>query len=138
MLLDYARTHHVSHFLITDVERAGTPNLLQGIKAFAPNFRTVYSTEGAQIVAWVGNDFPAPLTVPNELYAGKTVGRPDKLFDWQDLQPGGAGAILDGISAWSNLFALVAHPARLSLPKSEVVNLRAGNQVELLSYRLAE
>jgi hypothetical protein len=136
-LFAFAVAHHVTHFLITDVERSGTPNLLQAIKLFPSAFRTVYSTEGAQIVTLTGALLPASLTIPNELYAGKTVGRPERLFDWRDLQPAGAGAILDQIMSWGNLLALLAHPVKSPTPQSEAVNLRAGDSVALVAYELA-
>jgi 4-amino-4-deoxy-L-arabinose transferase-like glycosyltransferase len=135
-MMAYARAHHITHFLITDDERTGTPNLLQGMKAFAQNFRTVYSTDGAQIIAIGGYDFPASLSLPDELYAGKTVGRPSQLFNWNSLLPSGAGTIVDGFGQWGALFNALSHPAAVDRPLARDVNLHAGDAIELVRYAL--
>lgn len=137
-MLAFARAHHVTHFVIGDVERNGTPNLLQGIKTFPQNFHTAYSTEGMQIVAINSYDFPSPLTLPNELYAGKTVGRPATLYDWNDLQVGGMGAAFAYLSAWGDLFNAALHPEHQPQPRAQAVSVRAGDSIELVRYTLAD
>jgi Dolichyl-phosphate-mannose-protein mannosyltransferase len=135
-MMAYARAHHITHFLITDDERTGTPNLLQGMRAFAQNFQTVYSTDGAQIIAITSYEFPTPLSLPDELYAGKTVGRPPRLFNWNSLLPSGAGQIVDAFERWGELFNVLSHPAAADQPLVRDVNLRAGDDIALVRYAL--
>jgi len=137
-MMAFARADHITHFIIGDVERSGAPNLLQGIKAYPQNFQTVYSTEGAQIVAVKSYDFPVGAALPNELYAGKTVGRPASLFNWSDLAPRGGLSIVPTLAdAWrdinQHLFIAVVPIA----PRSEAVNLRTGDTMLLERYVLA-
>jgi hypothetical protein len=136
-MMAYAQAHQVTHFLITEVERSGAPNLLQGLKAFAPGFQTVYSTEGAQLVALVANGLPASLALPNELYAGKTVGRPERLFAWNDLRLRGMGTTLNGVNVWGEVIDRLAFPPAALRPLERTVNARAGENIELAGYRLA-
>ena len=135
-MIAYARAHHVTHFLITDDERTGTPNLLQGMKAFAQNFRTVYSTQGAQIVAITSYEFPVALSLPDELYAGKTVGRPARLFNWVSLLPSGGGAVVAALASGAELFTLLSHPGAAEQPDAKDVDLRAGSAINLVRYSL--
>jgi len=135
-MIAYALAHHITHFLITDDERTGTPNLLQGMKAFAQNFRTVYSTQGAQIVAITSYEFPGALALPDELYAGKTVGRPAHLFDWRSLLPSGGGAVVDALASGGELFNEWSHPAATEQPLAKEVDLRAGIAINLMRYTL--
>jgi 4-amino-4-deoxy-L-arabinose transferase-like glycosyltransferase len=135
-MIAFAHAHHITHFLITDDERTGTPNLLQGMKAFAPNFRTVYSTQGAQIVAITSFEFPAAPLLPDELYAGKTVGRPARLFDWGSLLPSGGGAVVAALASGGDLFTVLSHPAAAEQPLAKDVDLRAGSAISLVRYTL--
>ena len=136
VMIDYARAHHITHFVLTDDERAGTPNLLQGMKVFAQNFQIVYSTPGAQIVAITSYAFPAPLVLPGELYAGKTTGRPQRLFSWESLAPVGAGSIVDAFARGGELVNALAHPAAAAPPLAKDVDLVVGDSIDLLRFAL--
>ncbi len=137
-LMAFARAHHITHFLISEVERSGTPNLLQGMRAYPENFQTVYSTEGAQLVAVTSDEFPAPLALPDELYAGKTIGRPARLFDWNDLRPDHLGAVFEVLTgAWGQLFDRALHPPAPLVPRGESVNLTVGALFTLVRYEIA-
>lgn len=135
----FARAHHVTHFLITDVERSATPNLLQGIRAYPQYFQVVYSTAGAQIVAIQTNDDFAQLrALPNELYAGKTTGRPDKLYEWSRLLPNGMGSLFELLpSAWSEIFVALQSRAAAT-PAAQALNVRAGDTIALMRYELGQ
>ncbi|TMC60693.1 MAG: hypothetical protein E6J26_01240 [Chloroflexi bacterium] len=137
-MMAFARANHITHFIIGDVERSGTPNLLQGIKAYPQNFQSVYSTEGAQIVAVKSYDFPLGAALPNELYAGKTVGRPASLFNWSDLAPRGELRIVATLAdAWRDINQQLFAAVEPTSPRSEAVNLRAGDSIRLERYVLA-
>ncbi len=136
-LMAFAQAHHVTHFVISDVEREGTPNLLQGIKTFPRNFQTAYATEGAQVVAVTSYNFPSAPPLPNELYAGKTVGRPAALFDWNNLLPTGTGHIASAlVTSWRDVFTAVTAPPETVVPREQTVNVRAGDSIVLQRYAL--
>jgi hypothetical protein len=137
-MMAFARAHHVTHFFITDDDRKGAPNLLQGLRAFPKNFLTVYSTNGAQIVAIVDDHFPLPLILPNEVYASKTTGRPEKLVDWGRLQPSGTGTVFETLtSSWRDVLNALLYPTPAPKRLAQTVNVRADNGSELVRYDLA-
>ncbi|MBI5876343.1 MAG: glycosyltransferase family 39 protein [Chloroflexi bacterium] len=136
-LMAFAQRHGVTHIVLSDADRNGAPNLVQGLRLFPQNFKSVYAAADIRIVAIADYRFPSALPPAADLYAGKTTGRPDRLINWEQLTPGGAGTILSDLTeGWSGALAAAQRPEPPA-PRTVDVALTAGDRIVLARYVLA-
>ena len=143
-IMAYAQEHGGTHFLITDLESSGLPNLRQGLEVYADHFRNVYTTDTFSVVAVksydYGNERP---TVEDDWYVGPENAR-RHLFEWRDLwQFEGSHALEEVQDVWSqwririqkNILSLAkdqAEPKPIEYP----VGAQLDDSILLLGYDL--
>jgi hypothetical protein len=136
-LMAYAARHGVTHIVLSDDDRNGAPNLVQGIRVFPQHFGAVYAADDIRIVQLRGGA-PPPLRADLDLYAGKTTGRPERLFDWNRLSFADGGIIAEHLRVgWGTVLAAVATPQPPVPVQSTMANLRAGDVIALDSIEAA-
>jgi hypothetical protein len=100
--MDYARVHRVTHFIMTDLERSGVPNLAQGLEVYDDHFQRVYTTDSFAIVAVRSYDYPTRPAVKDDWYVGTDNLRKSIHYDWHDLWSfKGSNAFKDVWDVWS-------------------------------------
>ena len=142
-IMEYAQEHGTTHFLMTDLERSGLPNLKQGLEVYADHFQNVYTTDTFAIVEVKSYDYDARPSVEDDWYVGpENVRR--HLYEWGDLwEFNGSHAFEDAWDVWSqwlirikkNAWSL-AKDREIPAPMEYPVGARLGDSMLLMSYDL--
>ena len=142
-IVEYAQQHGVTHFLMTDLERSGLPNLKQGLEVYADHFQNVYTTGTFAIVKVKSYDYDARPSVEDDWYVGRENVR-RHLYDWGDLwEFNGSHAFEDAWDVWSQWFIRIkknawslAKDREVPAPMEYPVGARLGDGVLLMGYDL--
>lgn len=141
-IMEFARQHGVTHLLMTGQERAGLPNLQEGLEVFADHFRRLYTTDSFYVAAVDSYDYGGTRpTVQDDWYVGpENVRR--HLYDWNDLLAYEASHALEEVGdVWSQwltrankgIWGLAKNsgtPTAMRYPSGA----RLGDSVQLVGY----
>jgi len=144
-IMAFAQEHGATHFLMTDLESSGLPNLKQGLEIYADHFQNVYTADRFSIVAVKSYDYGGERpAVEDDWYVGpNNVKR--HLYEWRDLWTWeGSHALEEVWDVWlqwririqKNIFGL-AKDQKAPKPIQHVVDAQLGDSVMLLGYDLS-
>jgi len=144
-IMEYAKRHHVTHFLMTELEWSGLPNLRQGLEVYADHFKRLYTTDTFAILAVESYEYSnGRPTVDDDWYVGpQNVRR--HLYRWDDLWNfGGSSALEDVWDVWSQWLIRIRKGAwtlaknrEVPKPMAHRVEARLGENILLLGYDLS-
>ena len=143
-IMAYAARHHGTDFVITDMERAAVPNLVQGMDVYAGHFQRLFTADTFTIVGVKSYDYPgSPPTVKDDWYVGPENVRHD-LYEWSDLWSfGGSSAWSDVQDVWSQWVQRaklgiwgLAKDRSVPAPMRDPVDATFGDGIRLMGYDL--
>ncbi len=143
-IMKYSQRHRGTHFVITDLERGGLPNLVQGLDVYADHFQRVFTSDTFSIVAVKSYDYGGQRpAVDADSFVGPNHARREP-FHWRDLWAvSGSGAWNDARDVWAQ-WGVRAQKGIWSLAKDHTVvepmrnpvGAAFGDAITLLGYDL--
>lgn len=142
-IMTYVQQHGGTHLLMTEQERSGLPNLVQGMELYAGHFRNVYTTDMFAITAIASTAYPERPVVEDDWYVGPENVR-GRLYEWSDLWDfAGSSAFRDVWDIWSqwlirfrkNAWSL-AKDREVPTPLEYPVGAQFGDEFLLCGYDL--